>query len=315
MKSRLLSGIFTVIVLTTLFTAYSYAQNSIQGHVYYNDDYSLVTTGVVNAYDLSGNYVAESIINPDGSYLISGLGGVQYDIIGIPDVGPEDDQPYVPTGYPNKTDPGQMVSILGLGNVANMDIYVQRTAGPGGGMKSSSFVTGKVTSNGEPIANANVYAQIGDKYYGFGTTDSKGVYKIRNISAGDYVIIVHRIGSASAFTNVHLTSAGMSDVNFSIEPLKKQSLSSEPVEFKLSQNYPNPFNPSTVIGYVLPKDGFVSLRVYNTLGEEVSVLINGQEKAGANSVRFDGANLSSGVYFYTLKAGDFVETKRMVLVK
>ena len=83
----------------------------------------------------------------------------------------------------------------------------------------------------------------------------------------------------------------------------------------LAQNYPNPFNPSTTIRYDLPHKSQVSLTVYNTLGQLVSQLVSGEQEAGHNEVRFDGSNLSSGVCFYRLQAGDFVSTKRMLIVK
>ena len=83
----------------------------------------------------------------------------------------------------------------------------------------------------------------------------------------------------------------------------------------LGQNYPNPFNPSTEIKYSLAKESSVSLKVYNTLGMEVATIVNDNEAAGQHQVSFLGDNLPSGTYFYTLKAGAFSQTKRMVLSK
>ena len=88
-----------------------------------------------------------------------------------------------------------------------------------------------------------------------------------------------------------------------------------PDEFYLSQNYPNPFNPSTIINFKLPKDGFVTLKVYDMLGREVAVLVNEFKPIGNYSVNFDASSFSSGVYVYTIKAGTFVDSKKMVLVK
>ncbi|MFZ1321935.1 MAG: YCF48-related protein [Ignavibacteria bacterium] len=85
--------------------------------------------------------------------------------------------------------------------------------------------------------------------------------------------------------------------------------------FSLTQNYPNPFNPKTVINYELGIANYISLIVYDALGKKVTTLINESQNIGSYSVSFDGNNLPSGVYFYKLKAGDFVETKRMVLLK
>ena len=88
-----------------------------------------------------------------------------------------------------------------------------------------------------------------------------------------------------------------------------------PDRFLLQQNYPDPFNPSTTIRYALPARMHVTLTVYNTLGGHVATLVNGSQEAGYHDVRFDGRNLASGVYFYRLMAGDFVETKRLLLVR
>ena len=88
-----------------------------------------------------------------------------------------------------------------------------------------------------------------------------------------------------------------------------------PVEFTLSQNYPNPFNPSTIIEFALPYDGFVDLKVYNLMGESIEVLVQEQKNAGGYKVTFDASDLPSGVYFYTLRSGDFVITKKMLLTK
>jgi len=88
-----------------------------------------------------------------------------------------------------------------------------------------------------------------------------------------------------------------------------------PSELTLSQNYPNPFNPNTTIKFELPRASQVSLRVYDILGREVSVLVHERRNAGVHEVKFNGSNLASGVYFYRLQAGDFTETKRLLLLK
>jgi len=88
-----------------------------------------------------------------------------------------------------------------------------------------------------------------------------------------------------------------------------------PATYYLTQNYPNPFNPSTVIAFGLPRDSYVTLRVYNALGQEIAVLVDGHVPAGTHQVQFDASGLSSGLYFYRVNAGVFGETRRMMLVK
>jgi hypothetical protein len=88
-----------------------------------------------------------------------------------------------------------------------------------------------------------------------------------------------------------------------------------PASYHLFQNYPNPFNPSTMIRYQLPKRSYVTLKVFNVLGEEVVTLVNGIQDPGYKWVEFDAAGQSSGVYFYRLAAGDHVLVKKMLLVR
>ena len=88
-----------------------------------------------------------------------------------------------------------------------------------------------------------------------------------------------------------------------------------PSEYSLSQNYPNPFNPITQIKYSVPEGGNVLLKVYNLLGEDIQTLLDGEQQAGIYVVTFDGTGLASGMYLCTLKANDFVETKKLVLLK
>ena len=97
-----------------------------------------------------------------------------------------------------------------------------------------------------------------------------------------------------------------------------------PANIKLFQNYPNPFNPSTTIKFEIPnsengkwkiENGVVTLKVYDVLGKEIETLVNENLKPGTYEVKFDGSKLSSGMYFYTLTAGDYKETKKLILLK
>jgi len=104
---------------------------------------------------------------------------------------------------------------------------------------------------------------------------------------------------------------------FDCRPIRFIAASPEnlPQEFSLSQNYPNPFNPITYIKYALPRNYYVSLEVYNILGQKVATLVDAEQKAGYKTARWDAGSLSSGIYFYRLQAGDFVQTRKMVVLK
>jgi len=88
-----------------------------------------------------------------------------------------------------------------------------------------------------------------------------------------------------------------------------------PNEFSLHQNYPNPFNPSTTIRFSIPKDQPVKISIYNILGEHISELTNQEYDAGTYTIDFDGSALTSGIYFYSIETTEFIETKKMILMK
>lgn len=123
------------------------------------------------------------------------------------------------------------------------------------------------------------------------------------------------------YSNSTLYTAGtdgqpLGDLNWfvNITGIKKIP-NATPAEFKLSQNYPNPFNPATNIEYSITKSGFVSLRVYNILGQVVETLQKGFQKAGSYKVDFNASKLASGVYLYRLQTNGYTKTKKMILMK
>jgi hypothetical protein len=105
----------------------------------------------------------------------------------------------------------------------------------------------------------------------------------------------------SASVTIIITDIGESNLN--------------PTEFILYSNYPNPFNPSTTIRYSIPEASFISVKIYDELGKEVSSLVNETKSAGTYEVEFSASKLSSGIYYYTLQAGSFTQTKKMILIK
>jgi hypothetical protein len=88
-----------------------------------------------------------------------------------------------------------------------------------------------------------------------------------------------------------------------------------PSQFVLEQNYPNPFNPTTTIQFQIPNSSFVNIIVYDLLGNEIATLVNADKSPGTYETVFNASNLSSGMYFYKVQAGSFVEIKKMILLK
>ncbi|HMS33918.1 MAG TPA: T9SS type A sorting domain-containing protein [Ignavibacteria bacterium] len=164
-----------------------------------------------------------------------------------------------------------------------------------------SFITGKSGVMGWGSTVKNISSIISEKSKTVAAMDNQGMTKIvwsdgRNGAADIYAQNINfsgQLGNTGVFINNNY----------------------QPVKFLLSQNFPNPFNPVTVISYRIAAGSFVSLKVFDILGNNIAELINEKQSPGSYVVNFDGTNMPSGIYFYTLNAGSFKETKRMLLIK
>lgn len=136
---------------------------------------------------------------------------------------------------------------------------------------------------------------------GAGNTTEMQLYSFtdKSVSTGKYLYRLKQVDLDGTFKYSNTVEV---DVNL-------------PGTFELSQNYPNPFNPSTKISYHLPSGSDVTLKVYDIIGNEVATLVEGFKDAGSHSIEFNADNLGSGIYFYKLTAFDFVQTKKMILIK
>jgi photosystem II stability/assembly factor-like uncharacterized protein len=136
---------------------------------------------------------------------------------------------------------------------------------------------------------------------------------------------VFKIDSSRMFTRMSFPSANtgyiMDDYGYMLKTTTAGTIWVSNIDYKipdkyiLYQNYPNPFNPWTMIKYDIPKDGFVTIKIYDMLGREITELVGENEKAGFYSILFNGSNLSSGMYLYKIQAGSYSQTKKMVLIK
>ncbi|MCB0727556.1 MAG: T9SS type A sorting domain-containing protein, partial [Ignavibacteriae bacterium] len=167
---------------------------------------------------------------------------------------------------------------------------------------NSGFDIERSSATGGVIGQtSDVWTKVGS-VSGHGTTTSPNSYTFtdRNLAVGKFNYRLKQIDFNGNFEYFELSN----EVNIGI-----------PSNFSLSQNYPNPFNPTTNLEFGIPELGFVSLKVFDISGKEVMTLVNEQKDPGYYSVSFNGANLSSGIYFYTIQAGSFVSTKKMTLIK
>jgi len=112
----------------------------------------------------------------------------------------------------------------------------------------------------------------------------------------------------TAFANARTKyNSILTSVNDDLNPL--------PRKFELAQNYPNPFNPSTIIKFSIPSESYVNLKIYDMLGREVRTLLNEEKAPGTYAINFTAGNLPSGVYLYKLTAGNYTDTKKLILIK
>jgi len=154
--------------------------------------------------------------------------------------------------------------------------------------------------------NADGTQQWVTKYNGTANSDDVAMTIAVDISGNVYV---------TGVSYDSLTGLDFATIKYSQSTGISQTSSIIPEHFSLSQNYPNPFNPVTNLEFGISDWGFVSLKVYDILGKEVSTLVNEKLSPGNYKVEFDGSGLPSGVYFYRITAGEFTDTKRMLLVK
>ncbi len=143
-------------------------------------------------------------------------------------------------------------------------------------------------------------------------------YKIFELSAfsGQLVYVGFRYYMNVSVNGIMVNLDDVFVGNLSGPPVGTPSVSGNvPAVYDLRQNYPNPFNPVTSIEFDLPRNEFVKLAVYNSIGQEVSVLVNGNMKAGSHKINFNAENRPSGIYIYKITAGDFTMTRKMSLVK
>jgi hypothetical protein len=136
---------------------------------------------------------------------------------------------------------------------------------------------------------------------GYGTTTEVKNYRFvdANLSAGNYTYRLKQVDFDGTFSYSNEVNAEVTS----------------PVQFELAQNYPNPFNPSTTIKFSIPQSSDVTLKIFNTLGQEVSTLLDQNMEAGSHTINFDASELNSGIYFYKLDAGSYSEVKKMTLLK
>jgi len=186
--------------------------------------------------------------------------------------------------------------------ISEDDINVELPPMPPSGIFDARFTTDNMVEN---IAEESKRIKLSSASYPI-TIRVEGLnMKVNDIISGD--IINEQLHSGDRLV--------ISDPNINILKISGDFTEGIPASYELYQNYPNPFNPSTVIKFALPQDSKVTLTVFNILGEKIGELINQEMKAGYRQIEFDASHFASGVYLYSITAGSFIETKKMVLLR
>jgi hypothetical protein len=137
-----------------------------------------------------------------------------------------------------------------------------------------------------------------------------------NVFFREYAFYARGVGEVKRTREIPINEAHENDlVEYSILTVVEDNFIASPNSFVLEQNYPNPFNPVTVIRYQLTVNSFVTLKVFDVLGQEVATLADGVQNAGYKSITWDASMISSGVYYYRLQANNYFETKKLLLLK
>lgn len=146
-------------------------------------------------------------------------------------------------------------------------------------------------------------------------TSSTNSYDDYDFFWGGIVDLYYKIRAKDTQNKYSVYSDEVSGTGIYAPKININTVSTSPNEFSLSQNYPNPFNPSTEIRYALKENAFVALKIFDVLGSEIAVLKNENQSAGDYAVHFDASKLPSGIYFYSITAGSFRQTKKMILLR
>lgn len=200
------------------------------------------------------------------------------------------------------------IATVDSGDVLTRDLTIYQT---------NSTITGTVTFEGNsPEMSLEIFAFVSDTGNVRTFTDTDGNYTV-NVSDKLYNYEISVMQVPANYVGYSITAhPGEIDVNFNFTMTDvEQDQSLIPDDFSLLQNFPNPFNPSTLISYKLKETSKVQLKVFNILGNEIETLVDEQKPSGTYELTWEAVNLPSGIYFYRLQTGSFIDTKKMILLK
>ncbi len=307
--------------------------HNVSGYITYSDNNQPVLSGYVKA--LKYDYINDKVITVDSSQINNGyysLSRCTQDSLDIMAYGNDEEADFVPTYHDTTIYWQQAQTVYPSGNLTNVNIKVHRrvqTDSP-----ASNFISGGVyralLSPNDALKDAIVYAKYGGIFVRAGITIANGYYIVDSLPPGTCELVTDRIGYYSDYKTLQVGQSVLDTINFyltRVTGLTKEFSSSIPTSFKLHQNYPNPFNPLTTLKIDVPpihnnpparfggKGVFVSVKVYDVIGREVAVLLAQDMTPGTYTITWNASNYASGLYFYKMIADEYVETRKMVLIK
>ncbi|MGE5496769.1 MAG: carboxypeptidase regulatory-like domain-containing protein, partial [Syntrophothermus sp.] len=253
-----------------------------------------------------------------GNYSLTNLEPGTYIVLAVPERG------YIPTFYRSDTTEtlswrqADTLKVTASASLNNINFVVRAVPDSGFGQ-----IAGTVkTTSGSGVGGAVVFfTDVNQNIAGYTVSDAQGNYTMPFLAPGTYGVWVDKVNyNGTSQQNVDLSYTGTQtpSVNLTLTPVTITAVGDNKTavtSYELAQNYPNPFNPTTTISFQIPQAGLVELKVYNSIGQEVATLVNEFRQAGRYNVSFNAAALSSGIYFYKMTAGSFVQTQKMVLLK
>lgn len=290
--------------------------NIISGFVRDKSTYYPLFNAVVCAIPVSGGNSIESKTGYDGKFILRDIKNGDYVLLFYKDN-------YVSQFYKSDNEictnweDGFIFSVKGSENIKNI-LGVIEPMNPFGGE-----IAGKISSASGSALSGSLISAIDSLGNIISSSISvyNGNYSIPSLKNGNYTIKASKIGYNTAeysqLVQIDLVNKPTVDgVNISISLTGIEKYENIIPEFStLHQNYPNPFNPTTEIKYAVREIGLVTLKVYDVLGREVTTLVDEEKPSGVYTINFDASNLTSGVYFYSMIAGNFHQTKKMILTK
>ena len=177
-----------------------------------------------------------------------------------------------------------------------------------------NFAINTYTTTASAGANGTI-TPSGSVSVNYGANQTFTITPSTNYKVDSVIVDGVKVDSSTSYTFRNVTTGHTIYVSFKLTTSVKELNVAIPTEYFLFQNYPNPFNPSTIIRYDLPKEGMVSIKIYDMLGIEVKTLVNEYKSAGIYNIEFNASNLTSGIYFYKLTLGNITQAKKMLLLK